>query len=221
MSYFFKIIIRVFLVSAVLAAHLAPIAAQASPAPQSYIIIDTKTKTLTLFINHKPCQSYHVAIGEPGTPTPIGEWRIEYKARNWGDGFGSRWMGLNVPWGLYGIHGTNKPWSIGTCASHGCVRLLNEDVEKLYEMIKVGTKVIITGEIFSPFYEERRILHEGLRGSDVMLLQKQLIQEGYLQGEIDGYFGYETEKALKDFQKAHSFELTGQVDADIYAALGL
>lgn len=43
----------------------------------------------------------------------------------------------------YGIHGTNEPASIGHAASHGCVRLRNEDVEKLYDMVPVGTPVYI------------------------------------------------------------------------------
>ncbi len=43
----------------------------------------------------------------------------------------------------YGIHGTNEPESIGHAASHGCVRLRNEDVEKLYDMVAVGTPVYI------------------------------------------------------------------------------
>jgi hypothetical protein len=43
----------------------------------------------------------------------------------------------------YGIHGTNEPSSIGRAASHGCVRLRNEDIEKLYDMVAVGTPVYI------------------------------------------------------------------------------
>jgi hypothetical protein len=43
----------------------------------------------------------------------------------------------------YGIHGTNEPSSIGRAASHGCVRLRNEDIEKLYDMVSVGTPVYI------------------------------------------------------------------------------
>jgi lipoprotein-anchoring transpeptidase ErfK/SrfK len=43
----------------------------------------------------------------------------------------------------YGIHGTDHPESIGKAASHGCVRLRNEDIEKLYDMVPVGTPVYI------------------------------------------------------------------------------
>lgn len=44
---------------------------------------------------------------------------------------------------LYRIHGTNEPWSIGTAASSGCIRMLNEEVEDLYERVKIGTRVVV------------------------------------------------------------------------------
>ena len=44
---------------------------------------------------------------------------------------------------LFRIHGTNEPWSIGTAASSGCIRMLNEEVEILYDAIDIGTKVIV------------------------------------------------------------------------------
>ncbi len=47
-------------------------------------------------------------------------------------------------WGGIGIHGTHDPASIGTRASEGCIRLLNEDVKKLQLLVHVGMKVIIT-----------------------------------------------------------------------------
>jgi len=50
-------------------------------------------------------------------------------------------MGLDKP--AYGIHGTIEPKSIGTQASEGCIRMLNEEVEELYSIVPVGTKVII------------------------------------------------------------------------------
>ena len=42
---------------------------------------------------------------------------------------------------LYRIHGTNDPRSIGKAVSSGCIRLLNEDIAELYELVKIGTKV--------------------------------------------------------------------------------
>jgi hypothetical protein len=46
----------------------------------------------------------------------------------------------------YGIHGTNNPRSIGRNASHGCIRMRNEDVQELFEMVAVGDEVLLVGE---------------------------------------------------------------------------
>lgn len=43
----------------------------------------------------------------------------------------------------YRIHGTNEDWSIGRAVSSGCIRMLNEDVEDLYEKVRVGAKVVV------------------------------------------------------------------------------
>ncbi len=43
----------------------------------------------------------------------------------------------------YAIHGTNRPGSIGTAASYGCIRMLNEDVTDLFERVSVGTTVVV------------------------------------------------------------------------------
>jgi len=57
---------------------------------------------------------------------------------------GTRWLGLSRA--RYGIHGTNAPRSIGHAASHGCIRLRNRDVERLFTMLHVGDSVEIHGE---------------------------------------------------------------------------
>jgi lipoprotein-anchoring transpeptidase ErfK/SrfK len=44
---------------------------------------------------------------------------------------------------LFRIHGTNEPQSIGTAASSGCIRMLNEEVVELYDRVEIGTKVIV------------------------------------------------------------------------------
>ena len=54
---------------------------------------------------------------------------------------GIAWIGLSLP--TYGIHGTPKPESIGSAESHGCFRLSNWNVARLYALVKIGTKVII------------------------------------------------------------------------------
>ena len=47
---------------------------------------------------------------------------------------------------LYRIHGTNQPWSIGLNLSSGCIRMMNKDVEHLYEKVDIGTKVVVIGQ---------------------------------------------------------------------------
>ena len=54
---------------------------------------------------------------------------------------GVAWIGLNLP--SYGIHGTPKPETIGSAESHGCFRLSNWNVARLYAMVRIGTKVIV------------------------------------------------------------------------------
>jgi lipoprotein-anchoring transpeptidase ErfK/SrfK len=68
--------------------------------------------------------------GQPGGPdNPLGA-RALYLFANGADT-------------LYRIHGTNDPRSIGKAVSSGCIRLLNEDIAELYELVKRGTKVIV------------------------------------------------------------------------------
>ena len=52
-------------------------------------------------------------------------------------------MGINVPWGSFGIHGTLEPYSVGWASSHGCIRMNNEDIKELYKEIPIGTEVVI------------------------------------------------------------------------------
>ena len=54
---------------------------------------------------------------------------------------GVAWIGLNLP--TYGIHGTPRPETIGSAESHGCFRLSNWNVARLYAMVKIGTKVVV------------------------------------------------------------------------------
>ena len=200
---------------------VAPTSKQAAPKGVVEIVIDIDRKKLIIYDNQKMFKEYDVAIGKERTPTPVGEWKIARKAMHWGTGFGTRWLGLNVPWGLFGIHGTNKPWSIGTEASAGCIRMMNHDVEEIYPWVKVGTVVRIIGEVYPPNYEERWKVHKGHKGTAVLLVQQGLLAEGYLKGKPDGIFGQTTEDALKKLQKDRGFEVTGQVDVDIWPVLGL
>jgi lipoprotein-anchoring transpeptidase ErfK/SrfK len=110
--------------------------------PTPYIIvIDTTNKVLNLYFLGRFSKAYKIAIGYPKTPTPKGYFHISNKQVNPGGPFGSRWMGLSNP--HYGIHGTNRPDSIGKAITNGCIRLHNRDVEELFSKVSVNTPVII------------------------------------------------------------------------------
>ncbi len=107
-----------------------------------HIEINTKKRILTLFNNGAKIKQYHVAVGKPSTPTPKGNWVIIKKGL-WGKQFGGHFMQLNVPFGIYGIHGTDMPKSISQAVSHGCIRMYSKDAKELYNLVPVGTPVYI------------------------------------------------------------------------------
>lgn len=190
-----------------------------------------KLKDLRLFINipekklyvinkDKIIKKYTIASGTYETPSPIGSWRITSKA-TWGKGFGGRWMGINVPWGQYGIHGTSKPWSIGSSASHGCIRLRNEDAEELYEVVDYGTPVRIYGGPFGPFGEGFRILEPGDRGADVYEVQKKLKKKGYFFGYINGIYGEDMKLSVHRFQEKNGIKPSNYIGFSFYNKLGV
>lgn len=130
------------------------------PAKGDLIRIDRAHNALHLFRDGKLLKAYRVATGR-GNLTPVGRFEVVLKAHNpaWktpegkiipgntpANPLGSRWLGLSAgaePGLIYGIHGTNEPFSIGAPASSGCVRMLNPQVEELFELVAPGTPVEI------------------------------------------------------------------------------
>ena len=184
------------------------------------IFIDIDEKTLYLLDGNNLIKKYPVATGKPSTPTPIGRWKVINKAR-WGGGFGSRWIGIDVPWGTYGIHGTNKPSTIGYNASHGCVRMYNRDVEDLYTYVKYGTPVYIYGGLYDPFGNGARNLKPGDKGIDVVEVQRRLKLLGYYKGSIDGVYGPVMENALYSFQRDNGLPKSRVIYYETYRAMGI
>ncbi|MBM7616283.1 L,D-transpeptidase family protein [Alkaliphilus hydrothermalis] len=186
--------------------------------PEGYSIeIDLSKKILVLKKFSEVITSYPVAVGKPATPTPKGDWKIIQKTLNPGGPFGTRWMRLNVPWGGYGIHGTDTPTSIGTAASNGCIRMFNEDVEALYDIVPLGTPVKIIGN--GPV---GRILSVGVEpGSDIFEVKANLTELGYYDGEINGVFGEDLREAVIAFQRDFNLAADGIVGADTYDKIQL
>jgi lipoprotein-anchoring transpeptidase ErfK/SrfK len=128
----------------------------------SYLTLDRSTFTLRLFEDLKLAKTYTVAVGMEGLETPEGLYAIQEKEENpvwhvpmsdWaGDLAGqtippgpsnpikARWMGIYEG---AGIHGTEETGSLGSAASHGCVRMAIADVEELYDRVEVGTPIFI------------------------------------------------------------------------------
>lgn len=176
---------------------------------------------LKVFINQRLYKKYQIALGKPETPTPVGDYVVINKYKNWGSGFGTRWIGLNVPWGIYGIHGTNKPHSIGSDASHGCIRMNNRDVEEIYEMIRLGTRVSILGHVLGEPDHNPRRLAKGDSGADVQYIQSRLRSAGYFNGPVNGKFGEVTERAIKRFEQDQKLPIDGVMSLHDYIRLGL
>ena len=127
------------------------------------LIVDRGSFQLTLYKNLKKAKTYGIAVGQVGLDTPVGLYTIQNKAVNpawhvpnsaWaGDLAGkviagddpsnpikARWMGI---YDGVGVHGTSDDASIGSAASHGCIRMHVPDVEELYDQVPVGAPIYI------------------------------------------------------------------------------
>ncbi|HHY73656.1 MAG TPA: L,D-transpeptidase family protein [Bacillus bacterium] len=188
---------------------------------EMHIKVDLWRQELYLFKGDTIVKKYKIAPGNEEMPTPIGTFIVNDKSKSWGGGFGTRWLGLNVPWGMYGIHGTNKPWLIGKNVSSGCIRMHNEDVEELFELVNEGITVQIDGPITGFGKGEYKNLSLGSKGNLVLLIQQRLKLMKYYHGEVNGIFDEETEKAVKSLQVANDLPATGGIMEREYILLGI
>ncbi len=129
----------------------------------TYLTVNRSTFELTLWKKLEPEKTYTVAIGAAGFDTPAGVYNIQNKAvdpawsvpdADWAGSLAgtvvpggvpenplkARWMGI---FDGAGIHGTDDVGSLGTAASHGCVRMAVDDVIELYDQVPVGTPIYI------------------------------------------------------------------------------
>ena len=137
------------------------------PANFQGIIINLSEMRLYYFYKKNKEQmvtTFPIGIGDEGVETPVGRFKISHKIVNppWyvpesirkerpelpavvppgpENPLGTHAMRLS---GLsYLIHGTNRPWAVGRKVTHGCIRLYPEDIPKLFEMVPIGTEVLI------------------------------------------------------------------------------
>jgi lipoprotein-anchoring transpeptidase ErfK/SrfK len=126
-------------------------------APSRLVIVSIPNRQLAVLQGGKVIATFAVAVGAAESPSPTGTFQIVSRVSNptyhhpgtvvpsgKNNPVGTRWVGLSQKG--YGIHGTNAPQSIGHAASHGCIRLRNRDMERLFTLLHVGDAVEIHGE---------------------------------------------------------------------------
>lgn len=200
----------------------ARLAAQRANVPEGYWIwVSLHSKSLSLYKGAEVVRRYAIATGTYETPTPIGVYRISHRFSGDLGGFGTRFLGLNVPWGVYGIHGTNRPSSIGSNASHGCIRMFVGDSESLYAKVPNGAKVVLEGGPYGLLDTSLKPLAPGQRSSHVAAVQSKLRALGYYFGSSDGLYGGGTAKAVRKARKDLGLPDGEHVDAAFYKAIGI
>ena len=121
------------------------------------LIVSLSDRRMAVMEEGHVVKLYVVAVGASISPSPEGDFGIVNRVENptyyhpgkvIGPGtlnpLGTRWMGLSKAG--FGIHGTNQPESIGKAASHGCIRMKQQDLEELFVMLRVGDQVHIHGQ---------------------------------------------------------------------------
>jgi len=141
---------------------------QPTPTPEPYLLLRLNERRVYVVENEvkQPPEGYLVAIGQPKWPTPTGRFQVAEmienpdflvfdfnnpKSRDRGhvppgpnNPLGLRWIGFAVAHGWQvGFHGTAKTSVLGQAVSHGCVRMRNDDIVRLYDRVKLGTTVIV------------------------------------------------------------------------------
>lgn len=121
-----------------------------------HITVGIGAHQLVLYCNNVSVFQAPVATGAPDSPTPTGSFYVAYivKLTDPGGPYGPYALGTSAFSNTYysfeggpgqiGIHGTDEPWVIGSYASHGCVRLNNDDITTLAQQIVPGTPVEIS-----------------------------------------------------------------------------
>jgi lipoprotein-anchoring transpeptidase ErfK/SrfK len=118
------------------------------------LVVDVAARTLTLLDGGETVLTTPAAVGTPDLPTPTGDYYLTDKLATGGDGaYGPFALGLSAHSevltefaggdGQVGIHGTDDPSSIGQPVSHGCVRVANDVITRLADLLPLGTPVTV------------------------------------------------------------------------------
>jgi lipoprotein-anchoring transpeptidase ErfK/SrfK len=127
---------------------------------QSHLILSLSDRRVYVYHNNVLQSSYPVAVGKPGSETPLGTFQIYQMVKDpiWESPFTGEIIPAGVPqnplgprWIAFwtdgnnaiGFHGTDSPQSIGQAASWGCARMFDHDAIALFEQVQIGTTVTV------------------------------------------------------------------------------
>ena len=111
------------------------------------VAVDKTTQRMEVMVDGQRRYSWPVSTGVASYDTPSGSYRPFRMERTH---FSKEWDDAPMPFAMFfttqghAIHGTNRPSSVGTYASYGCIRMYNQDVVDLYGRVDVGTQVYMT-----------------------------------------------------------------------------
>jgi lipoprotein-anchoring transpeptidase ErfK/SrfK len=136
----------------------SPISDSFVPAPNEiHLLLKLGERKVYVYRGTKLINKYQVAVGKKGWETPVGNWNVQLMQKNPGwtnfktgevmppgpdNPLGERWIGFWTDGkDEIGFHGTTNLKSLGNAASHGCVRMSNQNVKVLFKIVRVGTVV--------------------------------------------------------------------------------
>ncbi len=127
--------------------------------PELHLVIKLSDRRVYVYRQQQLLTSYPIAVGREGWETPTGQYQVIQKIQEpaWQHPFtgeiippgpenplGMRWIGFWTDGTNYiGFHGTPNEDTVGQAASHGCIRMLNQDVQLLFDKVTIGTPVIV------------------------------------------------------------------------------
>lgn len=174
-----------------------------------WILINIPARSLRLYDKDKCIAMYPVGVGKINSKTPVGYFKVVEKVVNpsWTDPddlkvvipsgennpLGYRWLGIG---GNYGVHGTNHPESVGHYVSNGCVRMVEADVEKVFDKVEVGTpvQIIYNCLVIDKTFDNRIAYYIYPDGYNVQKLTVDFVKQG-LKGY--GVADFTTDEAIK------------------------
>jgi len=122
-----------------------------------FINVDKTSQEMTVFVDGEETYTWPVSTGKPGYDTPVGDYGLNGMHEIW---YSKQWDNAPMPHAIFftkkghAIHGTNEVVNLGSPASHGCVRLSQENAAILYDLVsehgEEATKVALGGQIDVP-----------------------------------------------------------------------